>query len=228
MTKCREEKILEAWSANASAWIRAVEDHTIASRSAVTNQAIVNAILAYAPRTVLDIGCGEGWLVRSLEARDVTATGIDAIPALIEHAKTFGPGSYEVVDYDELASGRYAPKELFDAAVCNFSLFGDKNVCDLLGALPGLLTQSGLFFLQTLHPAVSCGSSNYVDGWRDGSWDGLGRGFSSPPAPWYFRTIDSWITLLQSSAFDVVETQEPAEAANSEPSSIIFVCRSTN
>ena len=36
---------------------------------------------------MLDIGCGEGWLARALEAEGIRVTGIDAVPGLIERAR---------------------------------------------------------------------------------------------------------------------------------------------
>ena len=61
-----EALILDAWHANAQAWERAVREGRIASRKLVTDQAIVEAVLSRSPRTVIDLGCGEGWLARAL------------------------------------------------------------------------------------------------------------------------------------------------------------------
>ena len=40
-----------------------------------------------------DIGCGEGWLVRDLASRVHRLVGIDAIPELIERARSSGGGN---------------------------------------------------------------------------------------------------------------------------------------
>ena len=82
-----DAKIVDSWHKNATPWTDAVRDSQIESRKLVTNQAIVDAVRRRAPRTVLDIGCGEGWLVRALAERGMRATGVDVVPALIEQAR---------------------------------------------------------------------------------------------------------------------------------------------
>ncbi len=43
------------------------------------------------------------------------------------------------------------------------------------------------------------------------------------PAPWYFRTVESWIKLLRDSGFDILESREPIHPGTGKPVSIIFV-----
>lgn len=51
--------------------------------------------LARAPRTALDVGCGEGRFCRMLARNGVAVTGIDPTPALLEHARaTDASGTY--------------------------------------------------------------------------------------------------------------------------------------
>jgi len=73
-----------------------VRGNQIESRALVTNQAIVDAVLSRSPSTVLDIGCGEGWLVRALSSHGIDAVGVDVVPELIEHAKQAGGGTFRV------------------------------------------------------------------------------------------------------------------------------------
>jgi 2-polyprenyl-3-methyl-5-hydroxy-6-metoxy-1,4-benzoquinol methylase len=56
----RERKILESWYKNMAPWIQSSSCGEIESRNLVINNAIVNAVPALAPKTVLDIGCGVG------------------------------------------------------------------------------------------------------------------------------------------------------------------------
>lgn len=219
-----DRQIVESWHKNVAPWVQAVRDRQIASREAVTNQAILDTILAQAPRSLLDLGCGEGWLVRAAAAKGIAAVGIDAIPALVAAAQTAGGGKFRVMDYEAIAAGELALT--VDAVVCNFALFGEAIVEQLFRAIPALLTADGVLIVQTLHPVVACGDLPYQDGWRTGSWAGFSAAFTDPP-PWYFRTIASWIELLHRCGFRLQALHEPLHPHTGRPASLIVVasCR---
>lgn len=98
-----EADILRCWQTNAEPWTQAIRNNEIESRRTVTNQAMADAILEWAPTRILDAGCGEGWLCRALRERGLETLGIDATPALVESARSQDPGRYDVMDYTELA-----------------------------------------------------------------------------------------------------------------------------
>jgi 2-polyprenyl-3-methyl-5-hydroxy-6-metoxy-1,4-benzoquinol methylase len=215
-----DEKIVDSWHKNAEPWSAAIRESQIESRTLVTNDAIVRAVLDRDPQTVLDIGCGEGWLTRALVERGVHATGVDAVPALIEEAQRQGIGDFRVASYEDIAAGKLQMR--VDVAVANFALLGKESVERLLASMPGLLTPGGAVIIQTLHPAVATGDGPYQDGWRAGSWAGFSESFSDP-APWYFRTLESWRSLLAHSGFRLVETREPVHPRTGKPASVIFI-----
>lgn len=217
-----EALILASWRRNAAPWTAAVRGGAIASRQRVTDGAIVEAVLARQPRSVLDVGCGEGWLARTLSARGVDVTGIDATPELVEQARRSGGGTYRVMEYGDLASG--ALRQRFDVVVCNFSLLGRESSEAAVGGVPELLGPDGRLLIQTLHPSVVEGESG-GEGWRNGSWAGCGSGFSDP-APWYFRTLDGWLGLLERSGLQSVGVLEPRDADSPTPASLILVAAS--
>ncbi|TWT72757.1 bifunctional 3-demethylubiquinone-9 3-methyltransferase/ 2-octaprenyl-6-hydroxy phenol methylase [Posidoniimonas polymericola] len=215
-----EQAMIHAWRANATAWADAVRGDKIASRVAVTNEAIVNAVTTLKPRSVLDVGCGEGWLARELTKRGADVLGVDAIVDLVEQARAVGGGAFEQHSYDELAAGS-VPRR-FDAVVCNFSLFTDHSVERLFGRIPEMLNPGGHCVVQTLHPITAPGDLPYKDGWRDGFWDGLGEGFLDAPR-WYFRTLASWVRLFSCCGLKIVQIVEPTAQDGSRPSSLILV-----
>lgn len=218
----REHEIIDCWEANAAPWVDAVSSKKIASRVRVTDKTIVDAVTATAPRKVLDVGCGEGWLTRVLTSQGIDVLGVDAVPALVEIARRKSNARFTVMSYETLANG--ALHEKFDAVVCNFSLLGRASVDNLVGAVPRLLHGGGSLIVQTLHPKhISAGESfAYEDGWRAGSWQGCGEGFSQP-APWYFRTMETWQALFESSGFKSLTTQEPIDPVTRQVVSVIFV-----
>lgn len=218
-----EQQIIRSWNTNAKPWTRAIQNGSIASRRLVTDQAIVDAVSSTGPRRVLDLGCGEGWLARALGALGVDVTGVDAVAELIAEARRLGPGEYHVLEYAAVADGQWRGGP-FDAVVCNFSLLGKGSVESLLGGVGKYLGPTGVLIVQTLHPLAACGDSPYEDGWRAGTWRGFGAEFSDP-APWYFRTLESWVSLLRRSGFDLLQCREPTIAGTMAPTSVIFICK---
>lgn len=218
-----DERVITAWHANAAPWTDAVRERRIASRRLVTDAAVVDAVLRHAPRTVLDLGCGEGWLARALAARGVRVTGVDVVPALVERARQGGGGTFHVASYEAIAAGAHdatlgAP---FDVAVANFALIGHEAVDALLAAAPRLLVPGGTLVIQTLHPLVACGDAPYADGWRAGSWDGFGPEFREAP-PWYFRTLATWVATLTAARLTLHALREPLHPETGRPASVIL------
>jgi 2-polyprenyl-3-methyl-5-hydroxy-6-metoxy-1,4-benzoquinol methylase len=221
-----EARILASWATNADAWTGAVRNREIESRVRATDAAIVAAVADRKPQTVLDLGCGEGWLAKALAERGHQVLGVDAIPALIAQADAAGSkAAFEVADYGQIIASGLGGRR-FDVVVCNFALFGDESVAKLLARIPDLLAPDGSFIVQTLHPVVACGDAPYRDGWREGSWAGFSQAFSDP-APWYFRTLEAWVRMLVGAGLRLVEMREPVDPRTERPASVIFVARAT-
>ncbi len=220
MDPLSDAKIIDSWKANAGAWTDAVRENRIESRNLVTNRAILDAIVARSPQSVLDIGCGEGWLVRALSRAGITAIGVDAVPELIGRANAAGGGDFRVMAYEEIANGALDAK--VDVAVANFSLIGEESVDELVRVVPSLLNAGGALVVQTLHPVTATGNLPYQDGWRTGSWAGFSSDFCDP-APWYFRTMETWLHLFEESGFSSIEMREPLSPATGKPASALFI-----
>jgi 2-polyprenyl-3-methyl-5-hydroxy-6-metoxy-1,4-benzoquinol methylase len=215
-----DRKIVESWTRNASPWTAAVRDGRIESRTLVTNQAITDAVLSRRPASVLDIGCGEGWLVRAVAAEGIRAIGVDVVPDLIDQARRAGGGEFRVASYEAIGAGELDVQ--VDVAVANFSLIGEGSVETLIRRIPSLLLPRGALIIQTLHPLMATGDAPYSDGWRTGSWAGFSTDFTDP-APWYFRTMESWVRLLLESGLRLAAVHEPLHPVSRKPASVVFI-----
>ena len=213
-----EQQILDCWQQNADPWVEAIRNQEIASRVLVTNHAIESAVAATQPRNVIDVGCGEGWLVRRLQERGIAARGLDVVPALIDSAARRG-GEFAVASYDDIARGAVAWRA--DTVVCNFALIGKQSTEQLLRRVGRLLNPGGHFIVQTLHPVEACGTLPYEDGWRKGSWDGFNQRFVNA-APWYFRTLESWRVLFAACGLQLQSEHWPIHPHTGRPASVVF------
>lgn len=215
-------QIERSWRANAAAWTDAVREGRIASRRLATDRAIVDAVLGLAPRRVLDLGCGEGWLARALSAHGISVVGVDASAPLVEAARRAG-GDFHVCPYAALADSAERLGGPVDVVAANFALLADP-LDDALGGARALLKPGGALVIQTVHPWTARGSEPYRDGWRMERFDGFGDGFTEP-MPWFFRTLESWLAALSRAGLALETVREPVHPETGDPASLILIAR---
>lgn len=216
-----EDHILTSWVVNAAVWTRAVRRGEILSRVRVTDGAILKAIGDCAPATLLDLGCGEGWLARHCARQGIAVLGTDAVAELTTVAADGAPAGarFRTLSHQQIGAGGL--QERFDVVVANFSLLGHQSLEELFPALPALLAPAGSLIVQTLHPMLACAEYPYEDGWRESFWSGFSPTFRMP-APWFFRTLESWMGLFRRHGLVVQELREPIDPLSGQPASVIF------
>lgn len=216
-----ETSLVQSWQHNAHAWINAVRQGAIDSRLQVTDQAILLAVLGRQPTRVLDLGCGEGWLLRALEARGIDAVGVDGEATLVDAARVAGAAQVHLASYDQLVAASVDIGRDYDLICANFALL-HQDIIPLLSALHALLAPGGALVIQTLHPwAVADG--NYQDGWREEHFSALKGQWQA--MPWYFRTLSSWLNALDMAGFTLSSLQEPQHPQSAVPQSLLLVAQ---
>ena len=115
------------------------------------------------PFTFLDIGCGNGWTVRTVASLEncKKAMGIDKSKKMIENAsqkKRLAKESYKTADIE-----KWNTKKRFDVAFSMEAIYYTKSPTYALEKIFGLLNTGGVFF---------CGVDFYADnkataGWSD-------------------------------------------------------------
>lgn len=214
-----EDALLDSWQHNAQAWIDAVRSGSIESRRQVTDQAILLAILGRQPERVLDLGCGEGWLLRALGDRGVEAAGVDGDRALVDAARAAGSAEVHLASYAKLAAGQACVGKDYDLICANFALL-QQDIIPLLTAMNALLVPGGALVIQTLHP-WGMADGDYQDGWREESFAGFAGDWQV--MPWYFRTLASWLNALDMAGLRLVGLQEPQHPQSALPQSLLLV-----
>ncbi|MBO1539929.1 class I SAM-dependent methyltransferase [Pseudomonas sp. OA65] len=214
-----ETTLLQSWHHNARAWIEAIRTGAIESRQTVTDQAMLLAIQSRQPERVLDLGCGEGWLLRALAERGIEAVGVDGDATLVDAARAAGASSVHLASYEALAEAKLDVGSGYDLICANFALL-HQDIIPLLAAMNALLSPAGALVVQTLHPwAVAAG--DYQDGWREETFDGFKGQWQ--PMPWYFRTLSSWLNALDMAGFRLVSLQEPQHPQSPVPQSLLLL-----
>lgn len=216
----RSTSIRTSWEANAANWIETIANNEIESRVLVTNEAIVRAVLAVSPASVLDIGCGEGWLTRLLRSKGIDTYGVDAVASLIRYAIEKDGPYYAVAGFRELADGSVEINRKA-AAVINFALLDESDTDMLIKNMHRIVEPGGAVIIQTLHPLVIAMQESYVSGWKHGSWNGMKRDFEQP-YQWYFRTMQDWVKIFGEAGLTVRSIGEPLHPSTQKPASLIF------
>ncbi|MEG0861290.1 MAG: class I SAM-dependent methyltransferase [Pseudomonas sp.] len=214
-----EDALLQSWNHNAQAWIEAIRSGGIESRLQVTDQAILLAVLGRQPERVLDLGCGEGWLLRTLTERGISALGVDGDPTLVAAAKAAGGSQVHLASYEALVEATVDIGRNYDLICANFALL-HQDIIPLLAAMHALLAPGGALVIQTLHPWTAA-AGDYQDGWRQETFAGFQGQWQ--PMPWYFRTLSSWLNALDMAGFRLASLQEPQHPQSAVPQSLLLV-----
>lgn len=213
--------IIKSWNKNALEWIKVIENADIESRK-FTNKAILQLIGNSPAIKVLDVGCGEGWLTRSLGTMGKYAVGPDAIAQLLENAKKKGGGTYYRMSYEDIILGNPIPEAPYDAAVFNFCLYQKEGLGQLLKQIKNVLSENGYIAVQTLHPFFLLQNKMaYKSQWLDDSWKGLPGNFTDGHS-WYARTFESWISVFKKAGLQLHQLQEVTNDDH-KPISVIFI-----
>lgn len=214
-----ESTLLQSWHHNARAWTEALRSGAIEGRRQVTDQAILLAVMGRQPERVLDLGCGEGWLLRALAERGFDAVGVDGDATLVEAARVAGSSPVQVASYEDLVEAKVDIGRDYDLICANFSLL-HQDIIPLLAAMNALLVPGGALVIQTLHP-WSVAAGDYQDGWREETFDGFKGQWQ--PMPWYFRTLSSWLNALDMAGLQLTGLREPQHPQSPVPQSLLMI-----
>lgn len=215
-----ESPLLDSWQANADLWATAIREGKIQSRKTTTDAAIEQAILAFAPHKALDLGCGEGWLIRAISQSEpnIHWVGVEGAPALAEKARADSGAEILTLSYAELVADPTRCGLDFDLIAANFSLL-EGDLLPLLKTLRQIVSPKAHLLIQTLHPCFCEGP--YLSGLRSEQFGAMGTG-DWQAMPWYFRTLGEWISVLVAADLRLISLQEPLLPDTQRPASLLI------
>ena len=144
---------MRRWERNAEFWIRIIRERLDPFRTEITDAAVLRALAPRAGETILDAGCGEGYLTRHLAGRGAVAVGVDRSSRLVDAAVATGRprnGSAHFLLGDLGALPLTGSS--FDAVLCNHSLNELRSLEPVFAELARLLKPGGSLVVLMLHP----------------------------------------------------------------------------
>jgi SAM-dependent methyltransferase len=143
----------QTYDTNAEFWIEIIRHHRDKYREGLTNTAVLNAVGEPEGLTVLDAGCGEGYLSRKLAKEGAIVTGIDSSAELIKAALTHELASKLPVSFD-VGTVDFLPYDTqsFDLVLCNHLMNDLENPTQALSEFARVLRSRGRVVILMLHP----------------------------------------------------------------------------
>lgn len=172
------QRTLAHYERNARQFFNGTIDHDVSQNI----DALLGAIEAAAPYTILDLGCGPGRDLKTFSSLGHTAIGLDGAAHFVDMARAYSGCDVWLQDMLHLD----LPAEYFDGVFANASLFHVPS-----RALPGVLAR--------LHAALKPGGvlfSSNPRGHNQEGWNGERYGS--------YYDLDSWTALVTAAGFDPV------------------------
>ena len=150
-------RTLQHYDLNATGFFAGTIDHDVGQNIA----ALLDAIEAAPPCTILDLGCGPGRDLKTLRGLGHRAIGLDGSPRFVEMAAGYSGCEVWRQDFIELA----LPAALFDGIYANASLFHVPSglLPRVLGELYAALKPGGVLF-------SSNPRGHNQEGWNGARW----------------------------------------------------------
>lgn len=160
----------------------------------------------------LDLGCGEGRLMRTVSAAGSRVVGCDLSPLLLSRAVRYGP-----VVRCALPSLRWVKSASVDGAYVGLVLEHLRDEKSFFESAANAVRPGGILALVINHPIWTAPKSSPIEDaggetlWRPGTY--FGRGFSREPAgndkvTFYHRTMADLLNSASDAGWDLQQLEE--------------------
>ena len=221
MTSLGDTAPHNSYAENANFWIKIIRERLDRYRGDLTDQAVLDAIGPVRGLSILDAGCGEGYLSRRLAQDGAQVVGIDACGDLVQSAQEADGRSGLSIDYhtgtvDDLPLA----SERFDVVVSNHLLNDLPRITNAIREFARVTRIGGRLVILMLHP---CFYSANAERAAMRTYPGLEyfqvrtieqtfkvAGIESPAkVRMWFRPLEDYIAQLAQSGFYITVLREP-------------------
>ncbi len=153
MSDLNNEDAIKAWSDAPRELVEQFGEEGDATRKYLLNDALFALLGDVSGKTVLDAGCGEGYLCRMLTRRGARVTGIEPADAWYARAQHRGQTEPLGIHYIQADLSIWSPTpETFDAVVANMVFMDIPDYLPALHNCVAALKQGGRLIFSLLHP----------------------------------------------------------------------------
>ena len=234
------DRIQRQWEENAEAFTDLIAGAGTPHHKNILNPCIEELLGDVKGKSLLDAGCGEGYLARYYTKKGADVVAIDLSPSLIEASETITNNEGLEVDYrvGDVCHIESIPNETFDIVLSNLVLLNIPCLEDALKEYYRVLKKGGHLVFSIVHPAFNFyGPGKWEMGEKDPDTnrrEGLffkvddyfdekeferywrtrkGEKFPAPIS-FYHRTLATYLNAIATIGFNLVEFREPQPTDN--------------
>lgn len=211
-----------SYDENAEFWVQIIREKRDKYRTELSNPAVTSAVGPADGLSILDAGCGEGYMARLLAEKGAKVTGIDSSTGLITAARNHEQSGTLAVSFDvgSVDSLPYGPDE-FDVVVCNHLVNDLQEPSSAIREFSRVLRDGGRLIILMLHPCFYSKRADHqnpengliADTYfqaRSVSQKFVVDGLHSPTdVTVWMRPLEYYTEALQQSGFAITSLTEP-------------------
>jgi SAM-dependent methyltransferase len=218
------EETRDFWNRVAEDWRRQVGDDGDRNRVLNSDPVLWQFVGDVSGLTVLDAGCGTGYLAKKLCDRGARVTGIDFSERMIAIARA----QYPNIDFrvDSCSALRTLEDEYFDVVIANYVLMDTPDLPGTMAAFNRRLKTDGVAVLVFSHPCFPQGRATGSQNGAEIRYDWSRSYFEprkclDPPWAhftskfiWFHRPLSDYWKAFVAAGFVVVDFEEPRITAD--------------